>query len=396
MESSVLRGVIVFISLEQWDEIWRRNQFLCVKLVERNPELKILFVEPSLDVSNALRTGRAERILQRRKSSAGVEGRIVCTRPLKFFPNSWTWTRRINEGIARRGVLSLLRKLGWGISVLWVNAHGAVHMVGQMSESAMIYDVTDDWTQFPETPAALALIKAQDRELCMKANAVIVCSKELHQLKAPLTRKIHLIPNGVDASHYATALDNQLPIPAEARDWKRPVLGYTGTVHPDRVDVFLVEAIAKRLPDCTLAFVGPQMLPPKDSDRLKALPNVVLVGPRPYERMPEYMRVFDICITPHLVTPFTESLNPIKLWDYLAVGKPIISTPVAGFRDYPEFVYLARNAEEFAQAVRESLQENTVLPERRRAEAAKHSWDRRVEAVEDVINQCCARVAVAA
>jgi len=135
------------------------------------------------------------------------------------------------------------------------------------------------------------------------------------------------------------------------------------------------------------------MLPDSDLRRMQALPNVVLTGPRPYSRIPEYIRAFDICMTPHLVTPFTESLNPIKLWDYLAVGKPIISTPVAGFRDYPSLVSLASTADDFAKAVSDSANEDPDLPRRRREEAAKHSWDSRVEMVEQVIAHCESKTA---
>ena len=143
---------------------------------------------------------------------------------------------------------------------------------------------------------------------------------------APKVISLYLIPNGVDAQHYRTVLDTP-PDPA-AQQWLRPVLGYTGSIHPDRVDVDLVEAISGRLEQGTILLVGPNMLPAADQERLRHCGNVVLTGPTPYSDLPKAMRAFDVCITPHRVTPFTESLNPIKLWEYLAAGKPIVSTPV--------------------------------------------------------------------
>jgi glycosyltransferase involved in cell wall biosynthesis len=98
------------------------------------------------------------------------------------------------------------------------------------------------------------------------------------------------------------------------------------------------------------------------------------------------MRAFDVCIVPHRVTPFTESLNPIKLWEYLAAGKPIVSTDVAGFRDYPQFVRIASDAPSFLQAVQAALTEDPSLPQARRAEAQHHSWNSRLDAVEQVIS----------
>lgn len=376
---------LIFVSLENWDDIWRRNQFVCATLIERNPKLKILFVQPALDVSNALRTGRFKLLLQPRERTIDADGRIVCTRGLKLLPNSWTWARKVNEWMLRRHLQSVSRELGFHHPVLWLNPHAAVHLAGHVGECAVIYDITDDWSEPTQSAALRRLTIAQDEELCQRADAVIVCSEKLREKKQPLTRHLHLVPNGVDPDHYATANDREQPLPAEAQQWRRPVLGYAGSVHPERVDIPLVEAIARRLPMATLVFVGPLMLPENDLKRLAALPNVVLAGSRPYAQLPAYVRAFDICMTPHVVTPFTESLNPIKLWEYLAIGKPIISTPVAGFRDYPQFVYLASDADQFAAAVGEALSEDHALTSGRRAEAANHSWNSRVRQIEGIL-----------
>jgi glycosyltransferase involved in cell wall biosynthesis len=112
---------------------------------------------------------------------------------------------------------------------------------------------------------------------------------------------------------------------------------------------------------------------------------VHFTGPVSYQRIPEYMRAFDVCIVPHRMTPFTESLNPIKLWEYLAVGKPIVATPVAGFRDYPQFVSLAATADQFLAAMQAALTEDPGSAPARRAEAAKHSWVSRVDQIETVL-----------
>ena len=91
---------------------------------------------------------------------------------------------------------------------------------------------------------------------------------------------------------------------------------------------------------------------------------------------------------PHRVTPFTESLNPIKLWEYLAAGKPIVSTDVAGFRDYPQHVTIARDAEAFDRAVQAAMCEADAEAEARRVEARPHSWEARLDAVLNIILEC--------
>jgi len=376
---------LLFVSLEDWDEIWRRNQFVCAKLAERHPKLKILFVQPALDVSNALRTGRFTRLFQRRERTIDTEGRIVCTRALKFLPNSWVWSRKINEWMQRRHVQSVSRRLGFQHPMLWLNPHSAVHMVGKMGERVVVYDITDDWSELTQSKALRALTVEQDAELCRRADQVIVCSEKLFEKKQQLARNLHLVPNGVDAAHYANVLTRTGPLPVETAAWSEPVFGYTGTIHPDRVDVALVEKIAREYPRGTVALVGPLMLSSADRERLNNCGNVVMTGPVPYARIPEMMRAFDVCMTPHRVTPFTESLNPIKLWEYLAAGKPIVSTNVAGFRDYPQHVRVAKDDDEFLRGLREALTEDPARAEARQAEARKQSWQTRVEQIENII-----------
>ena len=379
---------LIFVSLEDWDDIWRRNQFVVAGLARRYPAAKILFVGLSRDFSNRIRRGRL--FTSDGEVTTTVPGlpNVTVTKPLKLLPNTLKWGRWLNERLMRRHVRKAAARLGMRRPLLWLNPQNAVHMVGRMGESATIYDITDDWTTLSQPDAVTRRVIADDAQLCRVAQATIVCSQRLFDMKRALTDRLHLIPNGVDAEHYASVTDRTLALPVEAQSWPRPVLGYTGTIHPDRVDVNLIQSVATRLTSGCIALVGPTALSTDDRARLTATGKVFLTGPVPYQRIPEYMRAFDVCITPHRVTPFTESLNPIKLWEYLAAGKPIVATDVAGFRDYPELVSIARDADEFLQATRAATDENPDKVRARRAEARRHSWASRLDAIEAVMNEC--------
>jgi glycosyltransferase involved in cell wall biosynthesis len=382
---------LIFISMENWDEIWRRNQFVCAELARRYPEMKILFVGLARDVSNDLRHGRIP--FSKKPATWRVPGlqNIVVTRPLKLLPNSIGLGRAINEKLVRDHVGSAAEEMGIREPVLWLNPHYALHMAGRMRERAVVYDITDDWVNLTQRCKLRDLTREQDAELCRRADATIVCSERLFELKRELATDLNLIPNGVDAEHYRKVLDGMGPLPSAASGWTKPVLGYTGTIHPDRVDVGLVVALARRMTDASIVLVGPSHLSKQDTSLLQACGNVFMPGPVPYQEIPSYMRAFDVCITPHRVTLFTESLNPIKLWEYLAGGKPIVSTDVAGFREYPQFVRIGRTAEEFESAAREALVEGPAIGEARRAEARRHSWSARVDQIEAVIESCLER-----
>ena len=384
---------LIFVSMENWDEIWRRNQFLVSELAQRYPESKILFVGTPQDVTHGVREGNLTPLrealspqkLKNPKTETPLPN-VFLLNPPKWLPKTLSFGRRLNDRAQYRAIRKACTQLKMESPLLWLNAHSAVDLVGNLGESGVIYDVTDDWTQLAQSDLDKRLTISQDAELCRKADAVIVCSERLYELKRKLSDNVILIPNGVDAAHYAPVLDEkETPLPEIAAHWEKPVYGYTGTIHPDRVDVGLVEAIAKQMTKGTLALVGPILLTEEDTGRLLKTGRVVLTGGVPYNELPDIMRAFDVCMTPHLVTPFTESLNPIKLWEYLAAGKPIVSTPVAGFRDYPQFVACAKDAGDFLEALQLAEREPESRQRERRHEVGEHSWHNRVDRVEKVI-----------
>ncbi len=381
---------LIFVSLENWDEIWRRNQFVCDVLARRFPTMKILFVAPARDVSNQLRRGRWHGLLANAADGWTVPGtrNVTVIRPIKLLPNTLAAGRLFNARLARRHVRRHAQRLGLRSPVLWINDHGAVHLVGKVGEHGVIYDVTDDWIEFAPTPRERRLAQRQDARLCAAADAVITCSERLHRDKGKLARTVHLVPNGVDPSHYDGVLDGRGPLPPGAAAWPKPVAGYVGTIHPSRVDVELIASLARKMATGSIVLLGPDHLVPADRARLLSLGNVFLVPAVPYAEVPAYLRAFDVCLVPHVVTPFTESLNPIKLWEYLAAGKPIVSTRVAGFRDYPEHVYLAETAVEFADAFALALDEPRERSLQRKQTAKLHSWASRVDQVAGVVRAC--------
>jgi glycosyltransferase involved in cell wall biosynthesis len=165
------------------------------------------------------------------------------------------------------------------------------------------------------------------------------------------------------------------------------VFGYTGTLHADRTDVDLILDLARSFPDGRIMLVGPNFLSNRDRGRLAEVPNITVTGAVPYARVPEMMREFDICIVPHRETPFTDSLNPLKLWEYLACGKPIVSTNVAGFRDYTHLCSVASGSEAFVGACRAALHDKGTRRSDRIAEACRHTWGQRVDALLDALEE---------
>ena len=376
---------MVFISLENWDEIYRRNQFICEGLARRHPESRILFVEPPDDFSHEIRRG----VLPHRKnvipSPLPHNSNILITRPLKLFPESFASGRAFNRLLLHRHLHRALQLLSFNSPILWINDHSTFHLVHHLGESAVIYDITDDWISLNQLSEKRERTRREDAALCKIADQVIVCSKQLYHLKSAFTDKLALIQNGVNNELFIRGIDSPAPAPPTSREWPKPVFGYTGTIHADRVDVQLLIHTAESMDAGSIVLLGPNMLSREDNARLLATGHIILQDPVPSTSLPDYMRAFDVCLVPHLVNPFTDSLNPIKLWEYLAVGKPIVSTCVAGFRDYPELVELVREPADFYTAMIRSSGKAACKNEARREVASSADWNMRVDEVEQTL-----------
>jgi teichuronic acid biosynthesis glycosyltransferase TuaH len=374
---------LIFISLENWDGVWRRNQFLCAEWLRRFPGMRLLFVGRFRDVSHSLRSGDTRILSQPAVQKISDLPGLTVLNPLKLLPNSLAASRWVNQRMLLAEIRRASRRAGLRAPLLWINDHCAAPLVGKLGERAVVYDVTDDWTLMPSIPAPERMrIRTSDTVLCKKADLVVVCSEALERSRKPLCRRIVRIPNGVDACRYGRTLE---PVGARCKD-EAKTFGYVGTLHGDRLDLNLVTDLAQRRPNDRVVLCGPSHLTGAEVLRLKAFSNIELKPELDYKDVPQELGNFDVCILPHRCTPFTESLNPIKLWEYLASGKPVAATPVAGFRDYGHLFHLGKE-EGFLAACESAVREDGRLSAVRMREAARHSWKSRADDLLEIFRQ---------
>lgn len=156
-------------------------------------------------------------------------------------------------------------------------------------------------------------------------------------------------------------------------------MGFFGGIDDHTFDVDFVEKVIDRLPQMSFVFVGPAS---SDCSGLLAKNNVRMLGQKPYEQIPHYGKCFDVCIMPWRQNRWIQACNPIKLKEYLALGKPVVSTPFTELNKYLDVVYLARTPGEFAECIKQALAEDN--PERiadRRKMVQHDSWDSKAELV---------------
>lgn len=366
---------LVVQSLERWDQVWRRNQHLVAGLLRTDPALRVLFVEPAADP--------AHDVASRRRPSVGrgvvevgdpAPGRLWTYRPTKWLPRRLD--ARADERLASR-VMRAAGSLGMRHPLLWLNDPGAVELA-ERTGWPTLYDVTDDWLAADRSPSERARAATTEARLLQVAREVVVCSPELARRKGT-DRDVVLIQNGVDAEAYRRPAPRPADLPAG-----RTAL-YLGTAHPDRIDVDLCETTARALAGHgTLVLVGPNLLGADATARLERT-GAVLLGPRARDEVVGYLQHADVLLVPHVVTPFTDSLDPIKLYEYQAVGRPVVSTPVAGFREVADARVTVADRAAFPAAVVDALAAARPFPHG--ADGPASDWSERVAAMREVLER---------
>jgi glycosyltransferase involved in cell wall biosynthesis len=348
----------------------------------------VLYVEtPGIRAPQA--TARDARKIWRKLSAALAPPRKVSERlylatipqiPFRNLPLVGLLNRWLGQYLTRRAT----RRLGFGKLISWFLVPHPGALAGRLGEAFTVYYCTDDHAAFPGMDPTV--IQNIDNHLTRKANVVFVTSHVLVEPKRALNPHVYFAPHGVDFDLFAQASDPAVEPAEEARSLRHPVIGYFGVLG-DWIDYDLVTYLARSRPQWTFLFLG---YAAGDVSRLRECPNVVLAGPKPYEQLPRWARVFDVAIYPNLLNRQTKAANPLKIREYLATGKPIVSITTPVTTRFADCIYLADTPEDYLAAIERALVEDSarMRPLRQKAVSGL-SWDARfretVETIEKLL-----------
>ena len=302
--------------------------------------------------------------------------------PFRKLPLAGALNRWLGCFLARRAIA----KLGFGRLVSWfVVPHPAV-LAKRLGEELTVYYCIDDYAAHPGMD--VAVIQALDDHLTRVADVVFVAPRALVEAKRALNAHVYFSPHGVDFDLFAQAADPATPPAEETRALRHPIVGYFGSL-AQYIDYDLLVYLAKSRPQWTFLFVG---YVSSNVSRLRACENVVLAGPQPYETLPRWAKAFDVAIYPPLVNRQVKNSNPLKLREYLATGKPVVSVVIPETAQFADCVYLARNRESYLAAIDRALAEDSAeLRARRMSAVAGASWDARFRETVAVVDQFLAK-----
>lgn len=325
----------------RWDFVWQRPQQIFSRLASQH---RILFIEDPM-----LEEGEAHLKI--------TEPYPNIVRVLPILPHE----DNISINDQHEKILALLHKelkehpllagqfdspIQWFYSPMT-----APSFLGQFDQVSVVYDCMDELAQFRFAPPDIA---QREQFLLSKADVVFTGGYQLFESKSRYHDNVHFYGCGVDTKHYSKARSTETVIPSEVANLPRPIFGYFGVID-ERLDYDLLEHLAESFPEASVVMVGP--LAKVEAEQLPKSPNIYWLGSKSYEDLPALVKSFDVCLMPFALNEATQYINPTKTLEYMAAGKPVVSTAVPDVvRNFTPVVKIADSNDAFAEAVRQAYQ----------------------------------------
>ncbi len=313
---------IIIGGLIPWDFRQQRPQHLVKNLADLGYE--ILYLNPVCDY----------------KPSRKVENNIHLYSPPGYGTVLFN-LKNNNEITLGRGINKELRELGFENSVLILNAPYWTPLLKYWEYSLLVYDCIDNYTEFEDLAKNEEYITEAEKQLLDLADLVFTPSMGLYEEKMEVNKNTYLLPNGVDINHFNYQYQ-PVEKPADILEYNK-IIGYFGAIAP-WFDTELIASLARDLPETGIILIGEVST---DITKLRDLANVKLLGEKPYGILPDYLAYFDLAVIPFKKNPLTEMTNPVKLYEYLAGGKPVLTTNLPEVEQFKSVVEIANNKEEF-------------------------------------------------
>lgn len=376
---------IVCIAAADWTGMWARAQQLMTLLAKEGNT--ILYIDPPITLFSPIKNpGLWGNWARWWEGVRQVDENIYVYTPPVFLPfgNKYAEINNLNQKALALGMKRAMERLGFGEDfILWTYLHTTADLIDRVKPGFVVYDCADEHAAFTGF-ITRETVESLEERLIKKADAVFATATELRNRKQKYREDIHLVPNGADVEHFKQALKPDFPVAEELQNLSRPIIGFYGGIS-DWIDLTLLEEVAKAHPDWSVVMVGPV---DTHISHLKKYPNLQFLGKRDYGRLPTYLKGFDVCLVPFKINDLTVNVNPVKLYEYLAAGKPVVSSPLPEVRQFSEVVRIGETPAQFLAQVEAALAETGAEQVAQRVAVAEdNSWQARCNRMVEVIRE---------
>jgi len=386
----------ICFSVNNWEKRKARKQQFMLALSKREDVDIVLYVEPPLNFWRLLLLPVSELSTKENRNRWGralkgktkkINKKLFIYTSVFFIPffHRFQWIYNINRYFSYIRVRELLNKIEIEKPVVWLYHPFDYKLIDWFREKkASVFDWAEEWADyFIEFSSKKKIkIKKLEENIMKSVDIVFTVSEDLKNKARQLnSNSYHLF----DGTVYEVFQKENYDTPEDIKDIPSPIAGYLGSIN-ERVDVNLMKKIAVRLPYVSFIFIGCIHKNRTNIKELKKYDNIYFIGPKEYKELGDYAHCFDICILPYVTNLFMGF--PTKLLDYLATGKPIVTTSLQHLEKIKNYLNIAHSNSEFIDLIGKSLKEKNEEKKKNRLQAAKdNTWEKRAKEIIEKIDK---------
>ena len=381
---------IINLGFNPWSSFWKRNQTIVAMLSLEKFVNKVLFLHTDVWLSDLIKDYKKaltephinyyKTIMPKR-----VNNKITAFSPI-ILPGAGKF--KIVQKAGNILKESFIRKYARNPYILILNDPQAEQgMVDNLIKNSQltIFDYSDDFVEFSSDPTERDICQNKCTKYCERSDIVFTVNEKLCKKAKVHNSNAFVIKNATNYFLFENN-DNSLKIRRKIRNFGDKIVGYIGWLNSLRLDINLLIYSIKNNPEVQFIFMGPNSEPDPLGTEIPKFKNVHILPPVPYYEYPSYLSALDVCIIPNIVGPHTEGNDPIKLYDYLASGNPVVCTKTSGTEDFLDYIYCAEDKYQFSEFIRQAISENSDISKNKRIEVAKmHSWQIRFAYLSNII-----------
>ena len=350
---------ITLLATADWDHpFWTNKQHVAVSLADFGH--RVLYIDSLGLRPPTLASGDRGRVWRRlRRCLAGprqVRDGLWVVSPLQLPLRAGGWVDRCNRCLLEVSLRLARWSLGWQRDLLWTYNPRTANLLGLSAYTRTLYHCVDAIDAQPGMDGPR--LRRDEQRLCEQVDLVVTTTSFLQQRCALRAKRCVQLPNAVDIEHFQQALDPQVQLPADLACIPEPRLLFVGAIAAYKLNLPLLAELARACPQWSIVLIGGvgEGDPSTTLSAIADCPNIYLLGPRAYGALPAYLRGAAVGLIPALLNDYTRAMFPMKFFEYLAAGLPVVATPLPALDPYAELVQREGDAAGFAQAIARVLQ----------------------------------------
>lgn len=369
---------IIFFPLVDWDDPWQRYQHFALLFSKKN---HVIYLNSPAAITYFVRNplNLFKKWFQFIRGKKRISSKLSIYDPFPCLPfgRGSRWVNRLNQHILSLYIKIFVRPKGR--LILWINNPYYSLMTRLLKPKIAVYDCPDAII-FKDNKKKQMVYDELKKQVLQESTVSLFTSKALLEEGERFSRNCFYVPNGVDVQNFNRTGGQR---PKDMMGLTGKIVGVVGTFD-ERIDIELMSFALENIRDVTFALVGPIQVNMRD---LANHHRVFIAGKRRYEEIPAFIETFDVALIPYRLNEVTRAVYPVKLHEYLILGKPVVATNLPELEQFSDIIWIAKTKEEFTEYIMASLNESQDGIRRKRIDRAKaNSWDARINQITEILH----------